>query len=303
MRNITTFRMQAAAEALGFAIRDHSRVTRTEKAHRHDFFQLRLDVKGEADHHIGCRRRVLTAGSISFVSPYRIHRGGRGASSQFYVINFHHRFLRPGLAIDPSCADSWPFTNAPELLPFAFQEFINFQLDGEELAIAHDACRSMLDQYRSRRVFSHELLRAHLLLLLGTVCQRYEQELSHLLASSVGGPTRRSALVRVTRYISEHLTDDIALADVAAAAELSRSYVTQLLKRETGKTFVDFITALRLQKAQELLATTDMRVGEIALAVGYDDDAYFARRFRQFLRVSPGEYRRTAATDSALTTH
>ncbi|HEY9445765.1 MAG TPA: helix-turn-helix transcriptional regulator [Burkholderiales bacterium] len=127
--------------------------------------------------------------------------------------------------------------------------------------------------------------------------------MSHLLASSVGGPTRRSALVRVTRYISEHLTDDIALADVAAAAELSRSYVTQLLKRETGKTFVDFITALRLQKAQELLATTDMRVGEIALAVGYDDDAYFARRFRQFLRVSPGEYRRTAATDSALTTH
>jgi AraC-like DNA-binding protein len=103
------------------------------------------------------------------------------------------------------------------------------------------------------------------------------------------------ALARVKRYISEHLMDDIALADAAAAADLSANYVTQLLKKETGKTFVDFITASRLQKAQELLANTSMRITEISAAVGYTDDAYFARRFRQFLQVSPGEYRRSAS--------
>lgn len=295
MRTIKMYRMPADAETLGFAIRDHTRATRTERPHRHEFFQMRLDVAGQADHHIGAKRRLLRAGSLSFVAPYRIHRGGRRDDSEFYVINFHHRFLRPGLSVDPSCIDAAAFASAPELAPFAFQEFIDFQLDGEDLAAARDACRAMLEQYRRPRFFSADLIRAHLLMLIGTACQRYERDLSRFTASPAACGRPSDALARVKRYISEHLTDDIGLADVAAAADLSANYVTQLLKKETGKTFVDFITALRLQKAQELLANTSMRITEISAAVGYADDAYFARRFRQFLRVSPGEYRRSAA--------
>jgi AraC-like DNA-binding protein len=298
MRSITTYRMPAEAEALGFAIRDQSRITRTERPHRHEFFQMRLDVAGEADHHIGSRRRLLRPGSLSFVTPYRMHRGGRRAESEFYVINFHHRFVRPGLALDLSCLDGVAVSGAPELAPFAFQEFLDFRLDGVELRVARDACRAMLDQYRARRFFSADLIRANLLLLIGTACQRYERQLSRLSAATAERSTRRDALGRVVRYIGGHLADDVALADVAAAADLSPNYVSQLLKKETGKTFVDFLTALRLQKAQELLANTALRIAEISAAVGYVDEAYFARRFRQFLRVSPREYRRRAMANA-----
>jgi len=295
MRSIKTYRMSPADEALGFSIRDHGRATRTEHPHRHDFFQMRLDVAGEANHHIGTRRRLLAAGSLSFVSPYRIHRGGRGAASEFYVVNFHHRFLRPGHCIDASCVDGLPVANAPELAPFAFQEFVDFRLDGEDLRVAREACMAMLRQYRNPRLLSAELIRANVMLVIGTVCQRYERELARLVESTAGRGNGRDALARVTRYIAEHLAEDIGLADVAAAAKLSPNYVTQLMKKQTGRTFVDFLTALRLQRAQELLATTTLRITEISAAVGYADDAYFARRFRQFLRVSPRDYRRGAA--------
>lgn len=292
MSSIKTFRMPPEGEALGFAIRDHSRATRTERPHRHDFFQMRLDVAGAADHHIGSRRRLLAAGSLSFVPPFRIHRGGRGPANAFYVINFHHRFLRPGLSLDASCVDALPLASAPELAPFAFQEFVDFRLDGADLAAAREACRAMLEQYRRPRHFSPDLMRAHLMLVIGTVCQRYERQLAQLTAASGGAGSRHAALARVTRYIGEHLDEDIALPAVAGAAGLSPNYVTQLLKKETGRTFVDFLTALRLHRAQELLATTTMRIAEISAAVGYADDAYFARRFRQRLGVSPREYRR-----------
>lgn len=300
MRSIKTYRMAAADETLGFSIRDHGRATRTERPHRHDFFQMRLDVAGQADHHIGTRRRLLGAGSLSFVSPYRIHRGGRGAASEFYVVNFHHRFLRPGHCIDALCVDGLPVASAPELAPFAFQEFVDFRLDGDDLRITRDACIAMLDQYRHQRLLSADLMRAHLLLVIGTVCQRYERELTRLIEATGSRGNGRDALARVTRYISEHLTEDISLTDVAAAAELSPNYVTQLMKKQTGKTFVDFLTALRLQRAQELLATTTLRITEISAAVGYADDAYFARRFRQFLHVSPRDYRRGAAAVAKL---
>jgi AraC-like DNA-binding protein len=295
MPTINTFRMPAPAEAFGFAIRDEARATRTEQPHRHDFFQLRLDVAGGADHHIGARRRLLMAGSMSFVAPYRIHRGGRRSDSRFYVINFHHRFLRPGLGVDGWTLQAMPLQRAPELAPFAFQEFIDFRLEGEDMRRAREACDAMLEQCRRPRLCSADLVRAHLMLLLGTVCQRYERELARLAAANGGARCERAALSRVMRYVGEHLAEGIALADAAAAAGLSPGQVTRLLKKETGKTFVDFLTACRLQRAQELLVNTPRRIGEIAAAVGYPDDAYFARRFRQRLRVSPSEYRARAA--------
>ncbi|HWI13949.1 MAG TPA: AraC family ligand binding domain-containing protein, partial [Burkholderiales bacterium] len=207
MRSIKTYRMPPAAEALGFSIRDHSRATRTERPHRHDFFQMRLDVAGQADHHIGTRRSLLTAGSLSFVSPYRIHRGGRGSTSEFYVVNFHHRFLRPGHYIDASCVDGLPVASTPELAPFVFQEFIDFRLDGDDLRIAREACVAMLQQYRNPRMLSADLIRARTMLVIGAVCQRYERELTRLMKSAAGRGGGRDALARVTRYISEHLTE------------------------------------------------------------------------------------------------
>ncbi|MNC93415.1 DNA-binding transcriptional regulator AraC [compost metagenome] len=50
-----------------------------------------------------------------------------------------------------------------------------------------------------------------------------------------------------------------------------------------------------MEKAQELLAHTSLRVGEIAEAVGFEDEAYFSRRFRQCFRVAPRDYRRRTA--------
>ena len=92
-----------------------------------------------------------------------------------------------------------------------------------------------------------------------------------------------------------HLAQQISLADVASAADVSPTQVTRLLKRETGKTFMQLLTERRLSKAQELLANTTMRIGDIAEASGFEDNAYFARRFRQFFRLSPRDYRSSSA--------
>lgn len=291
-RAIKTYAMSGATETLGFAIRDQNRVTRTEAPHRHEFFQMRLDLAGKAYHNIGSQRRVLAPGSVSFVLPYRIHRGGRRANSEFYVINFHHRFLRPEMDIDPLCVEPVSLANTPELAPFVFQEILDFRLDGADLAMARDACLRMMEHSASNRLLSVEIVRASLFLLIGLVCQRHEKEIRGLASSGTyGGGAHRSILPAVSRYISVRMADRISLADVAAAVRLSPSNLTRLLKRETGKTFTQLLTERRLQRAQELLTNTTMRIAEIGEAVGFEDNAYFARRFKQYLRMPPRVYR------------
>jgi len=146
-----------------------------------------------------------------------------------------------------------------------------------------------------RRFCSLEIIRAHLLLLIGAVCQRYEVDLLRFAASQAQRTSRRDALSRVIRYVRDNLAQRLSLTDAAAAADLSPNYLAHLLKKETGKTFTDIVTGRRMEKARELLAHTSLRIVEIAGAVGFEDEAYFARRFRQCFHVAPRDYRRKAA--------
>ena len=280
----------------GFGIRDERSVTRIGEAHRHEYFQIQLNLAGETRQHIGATVRPFGAGSLSFVLPYRVHRVFHPAGSRFYVINFNQRFLRPELDVDPLDLEDVPLDRAPELAPFLFQEFVDFRLKGAELDLARECCRRMADENRSRRFCSLEIIRGHLLLLIGTVCRRHERELLELATAQAQLKSRRDALSRVVRHVRENLTRRITLAGAAAAAELSPNYLAHLLKKETGKTLTDLVTERRMEKAQELLAHTSMRIAEVAEAVGFEDEAYFARRFRQCFNLAPRDYRsRTTA--------
>jgi len=291
MRTIKTYSTAERGKHGDFWIRNEGRIQISEDVHRHEFFQIQFNVKGRTRHYIGSTERWLEPGSLGFVLPYRIHLGGRPAGSRFYVINFHQHFLFPGLEADPLELENIPLQRAPALAPFLFQEFMDFRLGGADLDLAHRACAKMMEEHSRRQLFSLEIIRAHLLLLIGTVCERHEKELLALAAGHAQRRHRADTLSRVTRYVRENLAGRITLGDAAAAANLSPNYLTNLLKHETGETFTSLVTSRRMEKARELLAYTTLRVSEIAEAVGFEDEAYFTRRFKQYYLVSPLAYR------------
>ena len=278
-----------------FGIHDEKRVTRIEQAHRHEYFQVQVNIAGQTQHHIGATVRSLGPGDLTFVLPYRVHRVPHPAGSRFYVISFSQRFLRPELDVDPLDLEDVPLARAPELAPFLFQEFMDFHLDGADWKLALHACSRMVREDARRRFCSLEIIRANLLILLATVCQSHELDLLRLGAAQAQRRSRRESMARVVRYVRDNLTRRMSLPDAAAAADLSPTYLAHLIKKETGRTFTDLVTERRMEKAQELLAHTGMRIAEVAEAVGFDDEAYFARRFKQCFDVAPRDYRSKAA--------
>ena len=294
---IRTYTLAERAAHPDFAIHDEHIRSRIQEAHRHEYFQIQLNLAGRTRHHIGAVERPLEPGSLSFVLPYRVHRIPHPPGSRFYVISFAQRFLRPELAVDPLDIEDVAPAQAPELAPFLYQEFLDFRLRGAELKVAQAACVAMSAESVRRGFCSAELIRAHLTLLLGLVCRRYETELLDLAAGHAQRTSRRDALARVGRYVRENLTKRITLPQAAAAAMLSPNYLAHLIKKDTGKTFTELVTERRMERARELLTHTGMRVYEVAREVGFDDEAYFARRFRQWLGMSPRDFRARAAKD------
>lgn len=82
---------------------------------------------------------------------------------------------------------------------------------------------------------------------------------------------------------------------VADAFALSPAYVSRLFKRFTGESFVDYLTRLRLDFAEQLLRDTELPVGEVAAQCGFSSASYFVRRFHQRRGVTPGDYRLSVA--------
>ena len=93
-------------------------------------------------------------------------------------------------------------------------------------------------------------------------------------------------------YLSRHFTDpNLMLQDVAQAVGMSNSRFSTVFAQQSGKTFTEYLTSLRLSRAKELLRTTDMKSAQIAFEVGYNDAHYFSYLFKKSTGITPGEYR------------
>lgn len=88
-----------------------------------------------------------------------------------------------------------------------------------------------------------------------------------------------------------YMTNDISLNSVAATVGLSSSYFSAVFSREIGKTFKEYLTEIRMEKAKELLMCSSMQTAEIGYAVGYKDPHYFSFMFKKKQGCSPKEYR------------
>jgi two-component system, response regulator YesN len=100
-------------------------------------------------------------------------------------------------------------------------------------------------------------------------------------------------LIRQAReYIDHHYSDtDLSLNRVAAQVNLSPSHFSVVYSQETGQTFKEYLTELRIKKAKELLRMTNLRSTEISYQVGYNDPHYFSHVFGKWTGFSPKEFR------------
>ena len=93
-------------------------------------------------------------------------------------------------------------------------------------------------------------------------------------------------------YMSGHfMNPNLMLQDVAKAVNMSNSRFSTVFSQQTGKTFTEHLMYLRLNKAKEMLKTTDLRSSQIAREVGYNDSHYFSYIFKKNTGITPSEYR------------
>ncbi|WP_248927728.1 response regulator transcription factor [Paenibacillus hamazuiensis] len=96
-------------------------------------------------------------------------------------------------------------------------------------------------------------------------------------------------------YIEENLENDVSLPQVAKHVHLHPNHLSEIFKKETGMTFVDFVARQKIRRAMQILAVSPAKISEVAAKVGYEDVKYFGQIFKKYTGKTPSEYREDAA--------
>lgn len=92
-------------------------------------------------------------------------------------------------------------------------------------------------------------------------------------------------------YVSQHIAEEISLTGICSIFGVSQPYFSKIFRKYTNKSFNQYITEERMEKAKEIMSQNkDMLVKDVALQVGYSNQFYFSRIFHAYTRMSPTEY-------------
>lgn len=132
--------------------------------------------------------------------------------------------------------------------------------------------------------------------MVDTLCSRIQD------APSEAGPARLSntAFLYMIKYIDQHLSEDCSLQQLSKEMNMTANYLGQVFKRETGKSYTQYLTELRIERAKEMLLSGDLSIGEIGTKLGFNDYFYFLKTFKRVTGVTPKQYRQDQSLGGSL---
>ena len=265
-----------------FGIRPHTRFVDFPR-HSHSYVEMVYQVRGGTRHIINGRAPLtLREGHLLLLGRGAVHEV-LAAGEQDLAVNF---ILIPGFF--DSAAISLGSSNALAV-------FLRDNLAGRRQAAGYllfDVSGSLLAENLLENLIHGELSG------VGTDIQQMTLELLLRNLSAMSGrlvtetrKEREQAVVLDVLSRIERQTQ-LNLSEVAQMMGLDVTVLSRMIKRQTGCTFTELLHTARFNRAVGLLRDTDLSVAEIAAAIGYENTAFFYRRFARQYGCTPGEYRK-----------
>lgn len=265
--------------------------------HAHDFIELVYVTEGKGDHVCDGESYPLTAGDVFIINPGEEHTYSIYRKDKLEIINclfmphlFDGAWLK-GLGITDSMDYFYvhPFLEKSE----RFHHCIN--LRGQEADNIYRILEKMSYEYEGNQHGYESLIRLQLVQLLIELSRIYLRAKEETPKVDIKQQEKKTFINRISGYLERHYDQKLTLAALSDLFGISSRHLNRIFKEETGKTVVEFIHDIRINRAKKLLAETSEKIIIIAMEVGYEDPAFFTRLFTRKVGCSPGKYREQCA--------
>ena len=261
----------------GISVRTHTRYAAFPK-HRHNYLEMMIVLGGSITHVTAGERITLKKGDVILLNKHISHAIERAE--------------REDIGVNVIMSDDFASAVAPELSGTVFSAlfrenakedgaptFLHFTTGGEKKYenLVENLLLELTDDNPD-----HTIMEKTVSLLL---CA-----LSRLPSLCLGGNLPRTQeekrVLEILSYVKNNFRT-ASLSELGGRLYLSVPYLSKFIKSHTGKSFKELVIEARMDRAKELIFDTDMPIGEIIRAVGYENESYFHREFKERFGLTP----------------
>jgi AraC family transcriptional regulator, transcriptional activator for feuABC-ybbA operon len=236
------------------------------------YHSLWFITKGAGEIVINGEKNYLSPGKLVIFTPGMICDKKTSPSNplEFYFIRFTH-------AGAYERSEQWHF-KLPEEMAFPLRGVYTIK-NSSGVVLLLEEINSLSKRRGATTAYKQKIVFQELLL---TLIQDFH-------AQTISRDTRQM-IEETIDYISHHYNQAITLSELAKLAGLSKSHYSRLFKKNVGYSPIEYLTHLRIDRAKEFLAHSDILIKEVSQHVGYEDELYFSRIFKKIVGVSPTQF-------------
>ena len=235
--------------------------------HSHRAYEMFILESGATTMLIGDRLFPISQGDVLLVAPETIHANKGGIEHYRYAVHFTMSHLKKYFD-ETVCAE------------------ITDVIQNNKLTMRPGAFKKILEILGNIQTeFGGKYSYINIAELLAII----SDPSNHILSDR---HTENKTVQSVMDYINSYYSSITGLNDIASHAHISKEYLCQLFKKETGITVSHYLNGVRIQNACELLKKGETNILETAMLCGYNSSMYFCKMFKSIVNMTPKEYRK-----------
>lgn len=240
----------------------------TTPLHNHDEYEILSILDGSCSVNIGSYQHQANKGDIIFVNPMEIHEVLVDTSHPY-----RHRCI---------CFDASLIINPVIKYPLAVHH-INDRVHSAYITELFDKIYSSYEKSDSTAPMD---IPAYFTLIFSYLVK------NTLMLQNITTSEDAQFSQDIISYIRKHYGENITSRQYAGDAFINHSYFCRKFKKNFGKSFSEYLKIYRLSVARRMLEDTGADIGAVALSCGFDSSAYFSKCFKDYVGISPAQYKR-----------
>lgn len=154
----------------------------------------------------------------------------------------------------------------------------------------NECIKSIIDEFKVKATGYELSVKSYIFRLIVLLLRNYTNRL--LTPQEYNARVKNLNIINsVLQYMEKNFNEAITVEELSKKAQLSKYYFLRLFKKTTGKSVIDYLNYVRINKAEEILAQSDKNIIETAFLCGFNDANYFSRVFKKYKGVSPSRIR------------